>query len=68
MTTASIVFGLLAGVFTFVSLRRAIGRPLAEALEHFHRIATGDLSQRIETRSHDGHAAARSFANARRPR
>jgi len=53
MTIASIVFGLLAGVFTFVSLRRAIGRPLAEALEHFHRIATGDLSQRIESRSHD---------------
>jgi methyl-accepting chemotaxis protein-1 (serine sensor receptor) len=53
MTIASIVFGLLAGVFTFVSLRRAIGRPIAEALGHFNRIATGDLSQRIEARSHD---------------
>ncbi|HZZ11790.1 MAG TPA: methyl-accepting chemotaxis protein [Paraburkholderia sp.] len=53
ITIASIVFALLAGVFTFVSLRRAIGRPLGEALEHFNRIATGDLSQRIEARSHD---------------
>jgi len=53
ITVGTAVLGLLAGIFTFVSLRRAIGGPLDEALGHFDRIAAGDLSQRIEVRSHD---------------
>ncbi|NKJ49285.1 hypothetical protein CIC12_21640 [Burkholderia sp. SG-MS1] len=53
ITVGTAVLGLLAGALTFVSLRRAISGPLDEALGHFDRIAAGDLSRRIEVRSHD---------------
>ncbi|TKC92464.1 HAMP domain-containing protein [Trinickia terrae] len=48
-----IVLGLVTCAGCAFSLQRAIGRPLAEILDHFKRIAGGDLTARIETRSQD---------------
>ena len=50
---ALIVLGLVACVGCAFSLQRAIARPLAQILTHFKRIAEGDLTGRIETRSQD---------------
>ncbi|WP_153100274.1 methyl-accepting chemotaxis protein [Paraburkholderia hayleyella] len=46
-------FGILAALFSYLSLRRAIARPLNEALDHFDAIAAGDLRHEAVTRSHD---------------
>jgi methyl-accepting chemotaxis protein-1 (serine sensor receptor) len=45
--------GVLATVFSWRNLRRAIGVPLADALVHFERIANGDLTHRVEVHSRD---------------
>jgi methyl-accepting chemotaxis protein-1 (serine sensor receptor) len=45
--------GLAAALASYVILRRAIGRPLAEALGHFQAIAGGDLSKPIKALSRD---------------
>lgn len=44
---AAIVIGLLAAASSWWSLRRAIMRPIEQALHQFDRIAEGDLTQRI---------------------
>ncbi len=48
-----IIISLCAALTTYVTLRRAIGARLAEALEHFDAIAAGDLRRTISTRSSD---------------
>jgi methyl-accepting chemotaxis protein-1 (serine sensor receptor) len=47
------VVGLLAALFSYLTLSRAIGRPLGEALGHFDAIAAGDLRRPVTIRSHD---------------
>ena len=49
----AVALGLLAAVYSWYSLRRAIGRPLASALEHFEYISAGDLTHRVEVLSRD---------------
>jgi methyl-accepting chemotaxis protein-1 (serine sensor receptor) len=39
----ALLVGVLAAVLSYVTLSRAIGRPLAQALGHFDAIAAGDL-------------------------
>jgi methyl-accepting chemotaxis protein-1 (serine sensor receptor) len=53
VSIAAIVAGLLAAGFAWVSLRRAIARPLDEALGHFDAIAAGDLRHKVNVRSND---------------
>ncbi|MDR5826155.1 methyl-accepting chemotaxis protein [Caballeronia sp. LZ043] len=53
LTIIALCAGLCAALMTYVTLRRAIGTPLAEALEHFDAIAAGDLRRTISTRSGD---------------
>ncbi|QGZ64914.1 HAMP domain-containing protein [Paraburkholderia acidisoli] len=48
-----VLFALAAAGFAWISLQRAIGRPLAQALDHFKAISNGDLTARIEVRSFD---------------
>ncbi|MDQ7978543.1 methyl-accepting chemotaxis protein [Paraburkholderia sp. SARCC-3016] len=48
-----IAIGLLAAIVSWITLRRAIMRPLEDALGHFNAIAAGDLSRSIETRRAD---------------
>ena len=50
---AGIVVALGAAVLTWWSLQRAIGAPLAHALDHFSAIAGGDLTTRIDVDSTD---------------
>ncbi|CAM2156984.1 methyl-accepting chemotaxis protein Tar [Pararobbsia alpina] len=45
--------GVLSALFAWNNLRRAIGGPLAAALEHFERIADGDLTHRVDAHSRD---------------
>jgi methyl-accepting chemotaxis protein I, serine sensor receptor len=49
----SLAVGLAAAFFSYLTLRRAIARPLAEALGHFDAISAGDLRRPIAVRSHD---------------
>ncbi|GAB7536594.1 methyl-accepting chemotaxis protein [Burkholderia sp. 3C] len=53
VTFAALALGLLCAVGSFLSLRRAIARPLGEALAHFDHIAQGDLTRPIAATSHD---------------
>ena len=56
MTTVSVIvvmIGLVAAFVSWVSLRRAIMRPLNTALGHFAAIAGGNLSERIVVTSRD---------------
>jgi methyl-accepting chemotaxis protein-1 (serine sensor receptor) len=53
ITIIALCAGLCAALVTYVTLRRAIGAPLAEALEHFDAIAAGDLRRTISARSGD---------------
>jgi methyl-accepting chemotaxis protein-1 (serine sensor receptor) len=53
ITIIALCSGLCAALVTYVTLRRAIGAPLAEALEHFDAIAAGDLRRTISARSGD---------------
>ncbi|WP_321963695.1 methyl-accepting chemotaxis protein [Paraburkholderia sp. J7] len=50
---ASLALGLATAVGSFLSLRRAISQPLAEALAHFEHIAQGNLTRAVEVKSHD---------------
>jgi methyl-accepting chemotaxis protein-1 (serine sensor receptor) len=52
-SAALIAIGLLAAVVGWITLRRAIMRPLDDALGHFNAIASGDLARRIETHRAD---------------
>jgi methyl-accepting chemotaxis protein I, serine sensor receptor len=49
----SIAIGMLAAALSWVSLRRAIAKPLEDALAQCDAISTGDLTRRVEIRSND---------------
>jgi methyl-accepting chemotaxis protein-1 (serine sensor receptor) len=49
----SILIGLAIAAFSWFSLRRAIGVPLAQALHHFDTIAAGNLRGSVEVTSDD---------------
>ena len=53
ITGVGLVVGLALAVFAWNALRSAISRPLDEALSHFRAISGGDLTQRVDVRSHD---------------
>ncbi|MFL9900371.1 methyl-accepting chemotaxis protein [Paraburkholderia fungorum] len=48
-SSALIALGILAAVFSWASLRRAIMKPLADTLAHFEAMASGDLRRDIAT-------------------
>ncbi|MEW9582473.1 methyl-accepting chemotaxis protein [Paraburkholderia sp. DGU8] len=45
--------GVLMAALSWLSLRRAIGEPIADALAHFKRIADGDLRAKVVVKSRD---------------
>ncbi|SAK77829.1 methyl-accepting chemotaxis sensory transducer [Caballeronia hypogeia] len=49
----AIALGILAASFAWFSLRRAIARPLEDALGHFEAIAAGDLRREVVVTSRD---------------
>ncbi|CAN7340712.1 methyl-accepting chemotaxis protein [Caballeronia sp. LjRoot31] len=53
LSLIAIVVGLAAAAFSWFALRRAIGRPLDAALEHFEAIAAGDLRGKVVATSRD---------------
>jgi methyl-accepting chemotaxis protein-1 (serine sensor receptor) len=53
VTIVAIAAGVLAALFSYMTLRRAIARPIGEALAHFDAIAAGDLRRPVVVRSHD---------------
>ncbi|QGZ66618.1 methyl-accepting chemotaxis protein [Paraburkholderia acidisoli] len=53
VTFAALALGLLTAVGSFLGLRRAIARPLGDALAHFERIAQGDLTRTVPITSQD---------------
>ncbi|SAL82975.1 methyl-accepting chemotaxis sensory transducer [Caballeronia choica] len=53
LSLLAIAAGLVAAAFAWFSLRRAIARPLDEALGHFEAIASGDLRRTVHVRSRD---------------
>ncbi|MCY0389430.1 methyl-accepting chemotaxis protein [Robbsia sp. Bb-Pol-6] len=53
LSILAILLGLGIAAFAWFSLRRAIGVPLAAALEHFDAIAAGDLRRPVHVTSHD---------------
>ncbi|WP_086966919.1 methyl-accepting chemotaxis protein [Caballeronia glebae] len=53
LSLGAIALGLAAAVFAWVSLRRAIARPLEAALGHFEAIAAGDLRREVAVTSRD---------------
>jgi methyl-accepting chemotaxis protein-1 (serine sensor receptor) len=53
VTIVALVAGLAAALFSYVTLRSAIARPLSDALGHFDAIASGDLRRRIVASSRD---------------
>jgi methyl-accepting chemotaxis protein I, serine sensor receptor len=53
ISIASILVGLAAAMFSWLSLRRSIGRPLEEALAQFDAIAAGDLRRELIVTSRD---------------
>ena len=53
VSIASILIGLAAAIFSWLSLRRSIGRPLDEALAQFDAIAAGDLRRELIVTSRD---------------
>ncbi|SPB16364.1 methyl-accepting chemotaxis protein [Caballeronia novacaledonica] len=53
LSLGAIGLGIAAAVFAWVSLRRAIARPLEAALGHFEAIAAGDLRREVAVTSRD---------------
>ena len=53
VTLIAILLGLSIAVYAWLSLRRAIGVPLEEALNHFDAISSGNLRQVVNVRSSD---------------
>jgi methyl-accepting chemotaxis protein-1 (serine sensor receptor) len=53
LSVAMILVGATAACLSWIALRRAIMRPLNEALGHFQAIASGDLSRPIDVRTND---------------
>ncbi|NYT86645.1 Tar ligand binding domain-containing protein, partial [Pusillimonas harenae] len=50
---AAMAVCVLIALLTYMFLGRMVLRPLREAGRHFDRIANGDLTQRVEVRSHN---------------
>lgn len=48
-----VVLGVVMAGLSWLSLRRAIAGPIADALQHFERIAGGDLREAVLIKSHD---------------
>jgi methyl-accepting chemotaxis protein I, serine sensor receptor len=53
LSLIAILVGLAAATFSWIALRRAIGRPLDAALKHFEAIAAGDLRGKVVATSRD---------------
>src|SRR5450830_1650967 len=53
ISIAAVAIGLLLAGYSWFSLRRAISRPIEQALKHFDDIAEGDLTQRVHVHSTD---------------
>ncbi|KVT79683.1 hypothetical protein WT25_18510 [Burkholderia territorii] len=53
LSIALLAAGLIAAVLSWLTLSRAIGRPLADALAHFDAIAAGDLRRSIVVHRRD---------------
>jgi methyl-accepting chemotaxis protein-1 (serine sensor receptor) len=53
VSIAALMAGLIAALLSYLTLRRAIARPLADALGHFDAIAAGDLRRPIVAQSRD---------------
>ncbi|SAL24688.1 methyl-accepting chemotaxis protein [Caballeronia turbans] len=53
LSLGAIALGIAAAAFAWVSLRRAIARPLEAALAHFDAIAAGDLRREVTVTSRD---------------
>jgi methyl-accepting chemotaxis protein I, serine sensor receptor len=53
LSLSAIALGMAAAVFAWSALRRAIARPLEEALGHFDAIAAGDLRREVTVTSGD---------------
>jgi methyl-accepting chemotaxis protein I, serine sensor receptor len=53
VSIGAVVVGLLAAFFSYMTLSRAIGQPLAEALGHFDAISGGDLRRPVVVHSRD---------------
>ncbi|WDZ97199.1 methyl-accepting chemotaxis protein [Herbaspirillum sp. WKF16] len=50
-SSVAIVVGLLLALYSWLSLRRAIGEPMGRALNHFEAISAGDLTQHVHVHS-----------------
>jgi len=53
ISIAAMAIGLLLAGYSWFSLRRAISRPIEQALKHFDDIAEGDLTHRVNVHSRD---------------
>ncbi|WP_233835846.1 methyl-accepting chemotaxis protein [Paraburkholderia sp. ZP32-5] len=53
VSVSALLLGVLAATFAYVTLSRAISRPLDQALGHFDAIAAGDLRSPVEVTSRD---------------
>jgi len=53
LTIAALGIGLVAALASYLTLRRSIARPLAQALDHFAAIAAGDLRRPVDIHSLD---------------
>ncbi|MFM0204787.1 methyl-accepting chemotaxis protein [Paraburkholderia fungorum] len=53
VSAVALLVGVLAAVLSYLTLSRAIGRPLNEALGHFAAIAAGDLHRPVVVTSRD---------------
>ncbi|ASL41872.1 Methyl-accepting chemotaxis protein II [Burkholderia sp. AD24] len=53
VSIGALLLGVLAAAFSYLTLSRAIGRPLGEALGHFDAIAGGDLRRPVIVTSRD---------------
>ncbi len=53
VSAGALLVGVLAAVMSYLTLSRAIGRPLDEALGHFDAIAAGDLRRPVLVTSRD---------------
>ncbi|NPT58384.1 methyl-accepting chemotaxis protein [Paraburkholderia elongata] len=53
VSAGALLVGVLAAVLSYVTLSRAIARPLGEALGHFETISAGDLRRPVVVTSRD---------------
>ncbi|WP_431822255.1 methyl-accepting chemotaxis protein [Burkholderia sp. F1] len=53
VSLVALIAGLIAALVSYVTLSRAIGQPLADALAHFDAISAGDLRRRIVVKRRD---------------